>query len=61
MTRDEELLAIALWVCRTQGARGPTYIAEQIGALALSGDRAGIDHWKAVAAQYQALQTEARH
>ena len=61
MTRDEELLAVALWVCRTQGARGATYIAAQIGALALSRDQAGIDHWKAVAAHYQALQTEARH
>lgn len=36
-------------------------MAEQIGTLALRGDQAGIGHWKAVAAQYQALQTEARH
>jgi hypothetical protein len=56
VTRDEELLAVALWVRRTQGARGPVYIAEQIGALALRGDQAGIDHWKKVAAQYQELQ-----
>ena len=61
MTRDEELLAVVLWVQRTQGARGPLYIAEQIGVLALRGDEAGIKHWKAVAAQYQALQAEARH
>lgn len=61
MTRDEELLAVTLWVQRTQGASAAVYIAEQIGAQALRGDHAGVDHWKAVAAQYQALQTEARH
>ena len=39
MTADDEPLAIALWVERTQGAQAEVYIAGQIGALALRGDR----------------------
>ena len=55
MTADDEPLASALWVERTPGAQAEVYIAGQIGALALRGDRAGIARWKAVAAQYDAL------
>ena len=61
MTPDDELTAIALWVQRTQGANAQVYMAEQIGALALRGETAGIERWKAVAGRFQELATEARH
>ena len=61
MTPDEELVAIALWVRRTQGANAHVYIAEQIGTLALRGDTAGIEYWKAVAGRFQELTRETRH
>ena len=60
MTADDEPLAIALWVERTQGAQAEVYIAGQIGALALRGDAAGIERWKSVAAQHDALVRGAR-
>ena len=60
MTADDELLTIALWVRRTQGAGAEVYIAGQIGALALRGDTAGIERWKAVAAQLDALMRATR-
>jgi hypothetical protein len=56
MTRDEEILAIALWVERTQGADGPLWITEQIGRMALDGDPGGIACWQAVARAWQGLQ-----
>lgn len=55
MTSDEELLAVALWVEQTQGTAAPVFIAEQIGALALQGDVAGIKRWREVAAKFQSL------
>lgn len=55
ITRDEEPLAVALWVERNHGDRGALFIAEQIGALALEGDAAGMERWKAVAAAWQRL------
>lgn len=61
MTKEEELLAVALWVKQTHGAAAPVFIAEQIGALALRGDAAGVEHWKAIAATFQALNGEAVH
>lgn len=49
MTYDEETLAIALLVQREQGAEGYRYISEQIGAMALKGEMAGIARWKEIA------------
>lgn len=56
MNRSQEIMAEALWVERTQGDDGPAFIASRIGALALTGDAAGIERWKAIAAAYQRLQ-----
>jgi hypothetical protein len=53
---EQEILAAALWVERSQGENGPRFIAEQIGALALQGDEPGIERWKAIAAAWQQLQ-----
>lgn len=55
MNRDEEVLAAALWVKQAHDAAAPVFIAEQIGALALRGDAAGIERWKTIAATFQAL------
>lgn len=61
MTGDGELLAVALWVKQAHGPAAGVFIAEQIGALALRGDTAGIERWKAIAATFQALSGESEH
>lgn len=55
MNRDQENLAIALWVERNHALNGPSFIAAQIGRLALSGDERGVARWKAIAGRYQDL------
>jgi hypothetical protein len=57
LTPDEERLAEALAVERMHGAGGPAFIAERIGALALAGDAAGVERWRAIAARYEQLLT----
>ena len=49
MTDDEERLAEALAVQRQHGGNARIHVAERIGALALAGDAAGVDRWKAIA------------
>ena len=60
MTREQEVFAEALAVERWQGEGAPHYIAEQLGAVALRGDAAGVARWQAIAAAYQALRDGAR-
>lgn len=55
MSPDEERLGEALAVERLHGAEGPEFIAERIGALALAGDVAGVERWRAIAAKYEQL------
>lgn len=55
MEAGKEDLAIALWVEKTHGRDGAVYIAEQIGRLALNDDFAGVERWKKIAKQYDAL------
>lgn len=55
MTADQERWAEALAVERQHGARGPAFIAERIGALALAGDEQGVERWKAIATKYDQL------
>ena len=57
MTPDEERIAEALAVERMHGERARVFIAERIGALALVGDEAGIERWKAIAAKYESLRS----
>lgn len=33
------------------GDRAAAFVAERIGALAVAGDQAGVDSWKAIAAR----------
>ena len=49
MLSDWELWACANHVLKTHGENAPLHVAEQIGALALVEDEAGIATWKAIA------------
>ncbi|WP_144094487.1 DUF6961 family protein [Croceicoccus sediminis] len=49
MLSDWELWACANQVLKTHGDDAPLHVAEQIGALALARDEAGIATWKAIA------------
>jgi len=60
MTPERELWACALLVEREHGERAPLWIAERLGALALAGDAAGVERWKAIAAKLDALRTGER-
>lgn len=53
--RDQELWACALWVEKSQGEKGPDYIAKQVSRLALQGDSEGVATWRAIADRYDAL------
>lgn len=55
LTRDKELWALALWVEKHHGAKGPCFIAERVGRFALYGDAGGVDLWRAVAQRYSSL------
>ena len=46
---DRELWACALQIERQHGKDGPRFVAERIGALAVSGDEQGIATWKMIA------------
>ncbi len=37
------------------GPGAARYVAERIGALALAGDQAGVDRWKAIASKLDQL------
>jgi hypothetical protein len=49
MLSEWELWACANQVLQTHGDKASRHVAEQIGALALSGDEAGIRTWQAIA------------
>ncbi|WP_066703974.1 DUF6961 family protein [Sphingobium amiense] len=49
MLSDWELWACANHVLLTHGDKAPLHVAEQIGALALAHDQAGIRAWQAIA------------
>ena len=52
---DRQIMAEALAIEQRHENSGPRYIAEQIGAVALRGDVAGIARWKAIAAAFDTL------
>ena len=54
-TEERHLWACALAVEKQHGARAGIFIAERIGALALAGDTAGVERWKAIAARMTQL------
>lgn len=53
-----ELWACANQVIATHGNDAPTYVAVQIGELALTGDAEGIRTWKAIAARIVELSSK---
>jgi hypothetical protein len=55
LTEDRHLWACALAVEKQHGAGAPRFVAARIGALALTGDKAGIERWKAIARKLDAL------
>ena len=61
MNKADEELAVVLWVEQNHGDRAEVFIAEQIGAMALAGDAAGIEHWKKIAALLHERKTASRH
>jgi hypothetical protein len=60
MTPERELWACALLIEREHGDNAPVFIAERIGALALAGDAAGVERWKAIAEKLSLLWTGER-
>lgn len=56
MTHDRHVLACALWVEKHHGDRGPVFIAERIGTLALERDADGATTWRALSDRFDALQ-----
>lgn len=55
ITAEQQRWAEALAVQRLHGDHTPCHVAERIGALALAGDVAGIERWKAIARQLDQL------
>jgi hypothetical protein len=55
LSHEQHLWAYALAIERQHGTRAQIFIAERIGALALAGDAAGIERWKAIAARMAQL------
>lgn len=51
MTPEQHVWACALAVERQHGTRAVVFVKERIGALALQGDTAGVEMWKAIAAR----------
>lgn len=49
MTPEQELWACALHVEREHGDRAVAFIAERVHSLALVGDIAGVNRWRAIA------------
>ena len=59
MLGDWELWACANHVLQAHGDKAPLHVAEQIGALALAGDEAGIRTWQAIAERIGQLSSNA--
>lgn len=59
MDAEKELWACALLLERQHGEGAPLWIATRIGELALAGDMAGIERWKAIAAKLDQLRNGA--
>ena len=53
-----------LWVCtqqmlKQQEDRAPVFVAGRIGALAVEGDEAGVETWKAIARRLDGFRSPA--
>ena len=61
MTREHELLAMALLIEQKHGARGQVYIGEQIARVAAAGEADGVRMWCQVAQRLRALTGDPRN
>jgi hypothetical protein len=52
---NQERLAKALAIEKMYGDAAPTFVAERIGALELTGDAAGVQRWQEIAAKLDQL------
>lgn len=59
MTPERELWACALLVEREHGDGADAHIAERVTALALAGDVAGVERWRAIADKLNQLRNGA--
>lgn len=57
MTPDQERWAEALAIEKLHGEWAPVWVAERIGALALTGDLAGVERFRQIAARLDQLMT----
>lgn len=55
MSPEEERWAEALAIQRLHGDVAPVWVAERIGALALAGDQAGFERFRAIARRLDKL------
>ena len=55
LTREQEFWGVALWVEKTHGNRGLSFIAGKINALAQSGEEDGAQLWREVARRFDCL------
>ncbi|VVS96091.1 DUF6961 family protein [Erythrobacter sp. EC-HK427] len=55
MTRDKEILGMALWVEKHHGADGWFHIAQQQDRLLEAGDFAGVALWRKVGCRFEEL------
>lgn len=52
---DWEIWACAQAIIKQHGANAPAHVASRIGELAIDGDEAGVETWKAIAAKVDQL------
>lgn len=55
MTPQRERMAEALAIQKLRGDAAHAWIAARISALALAGDAAGVERFRAIAAEYEKL------
>ena len=55
LTPERELWACAALIEQQHGNDAPVWIAQRIGELALTGDMAGVERWKAIAGKLDQL------
>ena len=60
MSPDHERWAEALAIERQHGDQAPVFLAERLGALALTGDDAGVERLKQIASKLDQLRNPRR-
>lgn len=58
LTPERHVWACAAAVEKQHGERAPLFVAERIGSLAVAGDTAGVEMWRAIAARLADLMAD---